>query len=304
MSIKFGTDGWRGLIARDFTFENVEHVIQAFCDVFQTRSEPDKIFLGYDRRFLSRQFAETVASVLCANGLEVHFAKQYCPTPCISWMTKAFNGGAGVMVTASHNPFDWNGIKFKEADGSSASSDYTNPIEAQLQKNNAQGKTPLKLDLKQAQKQGLFHEFDPMDLYVKQLQSFVDVTSIRNAGWHIVSDAMHGSGGGYFQAVLLDGVKELHGDSNPSFQGIQPEPIAKNLEELAEAVAHEGIDIGLATDGDADRIGTMDETGRFIDSHHLFALILQHLVEDRELTGDVVKTVSTTQMIDALCKQY
>lgn len=304
MQIKFGTDGWRGIIARDFTFDNVAHVTQAFCDVFLGLGVPKVVYIGYDRRFLAGKFAQEAAQVLAANGVGIHLSKQFCPTPCISWMTKQFGAGAGIMITASHNPFDWNGIKFKEPDGGSASIEYTAPIEKQIAKNLEQGIQPKRISLESARQKGLLHDFDPMGPYLEQLQSLVDIEAIRKAGWNIVADTMYGAGSGFFSAALQDGIREIHADMNPSFGLIQPEPIAKNLLELIESVAHRGVDVGLATDGDADRIGAVDEEGRFVDSHHIFALIMRHLIEKRGMTGGVVKTLSTTQMIDRLGEKY
>ncbi len=304
MQIKFGTDGWRGRIARDFTFDNVRSVLQAFCDIFVESSQPQLIYLGYDRRFLSREFAEAAAEVLTANGIEVHLARQFCPTPCISWMTKEFKAGAGIMITASHNPHEWNGIKFKEPDGGAAAETYTGPIENRVVANSEQGRQPQTLSLEIARDKGLLKDFDPLGPYVEHLQSMIDVEAICKAGWNVVADSMYGAGSGYFAAVLGDGVKELHDARNPSFNGVQPEPIEKNLSELLDQVGAKGVDIGLATDGDADRIGAGDENGRYVNSHHIFALLLKHLVENRGETGEVVKTVSTTQMIDKLCEKY
>jgi alpha-D-glucose phosphate-specific phosphoglucomutase len=304
MQIKFGTDGWRGLIARDFTFDNVARVLQAFCEIFEGLSVPKHVYVGYDRRFLSREFAEEAAQVLAANGVEVHLSKQFCPTPCVSWMIKKFEAGAGVVVTASHNPFEWNGIKFKEPGGGAASPEYTAPIEERVQQNLERGQEPKKISLKEARAKGLLVDFDPMGPYLDQLCSMVDVEAIRKAGWNIIADPMYGSGTGFLPAILKKGVKEIHAECNPSFDHIQPEPIAKNLTELMELVSHKGVDVGLATDGDADRIGAVDEQGRFVDSHHIYALILKHLVESRGMKGDVVKTLSTTEMIDRVGEKY
>lgn len=302
--IKFGTDGWRGRIARDFTFENVARVIQAFCDVFDGLSVPKHVYLGYDRRFLSKEFAEEAAQVLAANGVEVHISKQFCPTPCVSWMVKRFEAGAGVVITASHNPYEWNGVKFKEPGGGAASPEYTAPIEKRVVQNLESGQEPKKISLKEARAKGLLSDFDPMGPYFDQLCSMVDVEAIRKAGWNVIADPMYGAGAGFLSAILKKGVKELHAEFNPSFDYTQPEPIEKNLPELIEQVSHEGIDVGLSTDGDADRIGAVDEKGCFVDSHHIYALILRHLIENRGMKGEVVKTLSTTEMIDKLGKKF
>lgn len=304
MTIQFGTDGWRGLIARDFTFDNVAKVLQAFCDVFNESNEPKVVFLGHDRRFLSRDFAEHAARVLTANGVEVHLATQFCPTPCISWMVKKHRAGAGVAITASHNPYTWNGVKFKVPGGGAADEDYTRPIEERIKANEAQGRVPKLMELSEARGAGRLHDFDPLGPYVEQLRSQIDLEKIRQAAWNIVADPMYGAGAGFFATTLGQSLKELHHEANPTFGFTQPEPLEKNLSELILLVGQAGIDIGLATDGDADRIGAVDENGAFVDSHHIFALILRHLIEKRGLKGDIVKTVSTTQMIDKLAQKY
>jgi alpha-D-glucose phosphate-specific phosphoglucomutase len=304
VKIRFGTDGWRGRIAHDFTFENVEAVMQAFADIFTQKPDPQFVYLGYDRRFLSQEFAKAAASVLLANGIEVRMAKQYCPTPTIAWMTKQYGAGAGVIITASHNPFDWNGIKFKEPGGGASSPDYTRPIEAQHEQNVAQGRLVKKISLQEGKQQGLLKIFDPSCEYIDQLKSMVDCQRIAESQLKILIDPMFGAGSGFFSKILGDQVSEIHSDGNPSFGQIQPEPIAKNLRFLMTQVRREGFDVGLATDGDADRIGAVDEKGNFVDSHHIFALLLKHLVENKRWKGDVIKTVSTTQMIDRLGERY
>lgn len=303
MAIQFGTDGWRALIAEEYTFANVAKVLQAFCDL-QREGREKGVYVGYDRRFQSRRFAETAAEVLLGNGFKVFLSEDFCPTPCISWMTKQREGLAGVVITASHNPAAWNGVKFKESYGGSASPDFTSQIEVRIAENDLDDRSPHRLALAAGEKKGLLEYFDPHGAYLKQLQKMVDLKLIQKAKLKVVVDPMHGAGCGYFSKLLGKQAIEIRGDDNPSFGGVNPEPIEKNLALAAAEVKKAKAHIGLATDGDADRIGAIDEKGRFVDSHHIFALILRHLSQVKKWKGDVIKTVSTTNMIRRLCERY
>lgn len=314
--IKFGTDGWRAVIGEEFTFENVQKVAQAYADILSSPPSPllnhsgegwpkagVRIPVGFDRRFLSEEFAKAFASVLTANGLSVRISQSYCPTPCISWMTKATKAAGGVMITASHNPFEWNGIKFKESYGGSASPLLTTQIEKQIEKNVSEGRGPQKISFEEGISQKKIVRFDPMKEYVSQLRSLIDLPKIQKASWKIAYDPLFGAGAGFLQKVLEMPVREIHSEWNPAFGGLNPEPIEKNLSAFLELVKKEKFDVGLATDGDADRIGAVDENGRFVNSHQIFALLLRHLIEKGE-RGEIVKTVSTTQMIDRIAAKY
>lgn len=302
-TIKFGTDGWRAIIGQDFTFENVEKVIQAYADL-KGPSAPQKPFiLGYDRRFLSEEFAKTVACVLAANGFDILLSKTYCPTPCVSWMCKDTQAPGGVMITASHNPFQWNGVKFKEGYGGSASPEFTAKVEAKIQENGCTGKITRPLPFEEAVSSGKIRFFDPAERYVNQLRSLLDLEGILKRNWKIAYDPLFGAGSGFLEKVLGVPVTEIHGESNPGFGGLNPEPIDKNLNALMTLVGKEKFDVGLATDGDADRIGAIDENGNFVNSHQIFTLIMMRLIE-KGLKGDVIKTVSTTGMIDRLAERH
>jgi phosphomannomutase len=303
MAIQFGTDGWRAIIGEEYTFANVAKVLQAFCDL-QTQGRDKGVYVGYDRRFQSKRFAETAVEVLLGNGFKVFLSEDFCPTPCISWMTKERGGLAGVVITASHNPAAWNGVKFKESYGGSASPEFTAEIEARILENDLDDRTPHRLALAEGEKKGLLRYFDPHGAYIKQLQKMIDFKLIQKAKLKVVVDPMHGAGCGYFTKLLGKQAIEIRGDDNPSFGGVNPEPIEKNLGAAAARVKAEKAQIGLATDGDADRIGAIDEKGRFVDSHHIFALILRHLLLVTKWKGDVIKTVSTTNMIRRLCEKY
>ncbi|MBX7148743.1 phosphoglucomutase/phosphomannomutase family protein [bacterium] len=303
--IKFGTDGWRAVIDDDFIPANIEKVIQAFCD-WRIAKFPNqkKVIVGFDRRNKSRESAELVASVLAGNGFTVNLSSHYCPTPCVSWMTKVSDAFCGIMITASHNPWNWNGIKFKEDFGGSASPEYTNFIEAQLAVNEKAGrqieKTPFAVAM--SSKQITF--FDPKKEYVNQIKSLLDLKAIAASPYKILYDAMHGAGAGYVGCVIGEQSQEMNGDEVLGTVGVNPEPIDKNLSELLSRMKKEKFALALATDGDADRIGAVDENGNFVNSHQIFALLLQHYVEDKKLKGDVVKSLSTSQMINRLCEKY
>jgi phosphomannomutase len=307
--IKFGTDGWRAIIGRDYTYENVRKVVQAWCDlqkVGAVREPPLQSFviLGYDRRFCSDLFAQEAAGVFAANKIRVKISNNFCPTPCVSWLTKNTQALAGVMITASHNPFQWNGVKFKEPYGGSASPEYCKKIEDQIQKNDREKKAPQFINFEEAKKKGFIEEFDPHAAYVEQLRQMVDVEAIRAAKLKIACDPLYGAGSGFFRSVLGQEVVEIRSEQNPSFGGVNPEPIEKNIRALIDTVQSQKCDIGLTTDGDADRIGAVDEQGNFVDSHRIFSLILRHLVRHKKWKGEVVTTVSTTQMINRLCEKF
>ena len=310
-AIKFGTDGWRAIIGQDYTYANVRKVIQAWCDLVKNPSdfaskfrEGGLVILGYDRRFCSDLFAQEAAGVLAANGIRVKMSKSFCPTPCVSWMTKTYQALAGIVITASHNPFQWNGVKFKEGYGGSASPEYCQKIEEQIIKNDAEKIDAKFLTFSDARQKGLIDFFDPHEEYVNHLRSFVDVQKIRAAKLKIACDPLYGAGAGYFRSILEQSVLSIRSEANPSFGGVNPEPIEKNLKALMDTVKEESCAIGLATDGDADRIGAVDELGNFVDSHKIYALILRHLVTQKQKRGDVITTVSTTQMIPRLAEKY
>lgn len=296
--IKFGTDGWRAKIAQDYTLENVEKVIQAYADVLKDQGKSGKIYVGYDCRFLSDQFALSTSEILSGNDFEVFLSSTYCPTPCISWMCKNFDAIGGVMITASHNPFDWNGIKFKESYGGSASPEFCTLVEEKIISNDEDHRSI------QSQKDQ-FSYFDPTKDYVDALKNFIDLDSINNSDLKIGYDALYGSGRNYISDVLSEKrIYPHHHEANPGFGGLNPEPIAKNLASFIDLIKYYDLDVGLVTDGDADRIGAVDENGEFVDSHHIFALILKHLVKSKNKSGLVVKTISTTTMINKQCEKY
>lgn len=303
MAIKFGTDGWRAVISRDFTFENVAIVAQAIADYVLSQNKYHQgLIIGYDSRFLSREYAEECAKVICGNGIKVYLTNKITPTPVVSYAVKHLNTAGGIMVTASHNPPKYNGVKFKAAYGGSALPDIIADIEKYLFRNR------VKMDeLDSAKAQGLLEYFDADQMYFGHIKSLVNFELIKSLDSRIIVDPMHGAGSGYVKRLLQEvGVEciEIRGEHNPGFGGINPEPIDKNLGALIDAVKSHNAHVGLATDGDADRIGAIDATGDFISSHQIYALLLRHLIENRGWSGGVVKTFSTTQMIDKLVNKY
>lgn len=304
MQIKFGTDGWRGVIARDFTFDNLSLVAQATMDYLNREGLGNKgLVIGYDRRFLSRDFARRVAEISAGNGILARLAEDYAPTPAISWAVKELGAGAGIMITASHNPPEYNGFKIKEAFGGSALPATTRILEEIVSFNIDNNRRVLALPYEDACNKGLIEIFDPRERYFHQIGRYVDLDLIRRSGITAAVDPMYGAGCGFIQK-LLPSVSEIHGIENPSFGGQAPEPIAQNLKELSELLKSGKFQVGLALDGDADRIGAVDEHGDFFSSHCIFTVILRHLIEYKKLTGGVVKTVSTTRMIDLLAEKF
>ena len=304
VEIKFGTDGWRGIIAREFTFDNVSLVAQAVMDYMKREGLAEKgLVIGFDRRFLSREFAMGVAEVACANGIRVFWGDDYAPTPAVSWAVRELGAGGGVMITASHNPPIYNGFKFKEAFGGSARPATTKILEDMVRANLVGGRPVLATPFLEARSAGGIQTIDMRSGYLRQLERYVDLETIRRASIPVVVDPMYGAGTG-FMPLLLPGSVEIHGEENPSFGGRPPEPTEENLTELSALVREGKFQVGLAFDGDADRIGAVDENGDFFSSHCIFTVLLRHLFERKGRTGGVVKTVSSTRMIDLLCERF
>ena len=304
MKIKFGTDGWRGVIAREFTFANLSLVAQAYMDYLHREGLAEKgLVVGYDRRFLSREFADRVVEIACGNGIRVWLGDGYAPTPAISWAVHELQAGGGVMITASHNPSIYNGFKVKEAFGGSARPATTKLLEELVEANIEAERPLLELPLADAMAKGRVELIDMLPGYFNQIASYVDLELIRKASLPVVVDPMYGAGAGILPR-LVPGVAEIHNIENPSFGGFPPEPTPGHLEELAGLVKEGPYRLGLALDGDADRIGAVDENGEFFSSHQIFTVLLRHLFERKGFSGGVVKTVSTTRMIDLLCKKF
>lgn len=304
--ITFGTDGWRGIIADDFTGSNVRLVAQATSNYLLRDDVPgSKIaIVGYDNRSQSEYFAREAAAVLISNGFRTILSSTSCSSPVVSRSCLKFGAKGGIMITASHNPPAFNGLKIKMGYGGPALPSHISSIEHELNTLIASGETNITVPSAERAK------IEVQDLrpdYFSGLRALVDIDKIAAAGYKIVADAMHGSGSGYLSEVLGDAgadIIEIRKDRNPSFGGICPEPIPQNLAATVEAILVNHADVGVIIDGDADRIGAMDSAGNFVDSHRIFALVLRHLVEVRGLKGSVVKTVSGTNLIDKMCAKY
>lgn len=303
MEIKFGTDGWRGVIAREFTFDNLGLVAQATMDWISREGLADQgLVVGYDRRFLSPEFARRVAEIAAGNQIRVFLCDDVTPTPAVSWAVKELGAGAGIMITASHNPAIYNGFKIKENYGGSARQETTKLLEQIVAYNQTEQRKVRSLPFDEACNSGKIEQLDAVTSYLRKLGHVVDIEAIRKANISAVVDPMYGAGSGLFKRLL--GSDEIHADQNPAFGGRSPEPIGENLQELCSLLASGRYSVGLALDGDADRIGAVDERGDFFSSHAIFTLLLKHLVERKHLSGGVVKTVSSTRMIDLLAQKY
>ena len=303
--IRFGTDGWRGIIAEDFTFANVTRCSQGLADYLKAQGTAGKgLVVGYDTRFLSREFAETVASVLAGNGIRAYLSREAAPTPVISFNVLHLQAAGAAIITASHNPAIWNGFKFKPEYAGSATQEITDRLEQAI----AQVGEASSMPLVRARDEGLVVEIDPIPAYRERIEDLVDLAAIRDAGLRVSVDAMFGAGAGYFSALVSGGrttVQEINGYRNPSFPGMeQPEPIAHNLTALIEGFKAEGASVGLALDGDADRIGVVDELGRFITTLEVFSLLAHYLLENKGERGALVKGVTSSMMLNKLGQRF
>lgn len=318
MPIHFGTDGWRAVISDTFTFDNLRIVAQAIADAVGSDHwdksaksgamiDPKKIVIGYDTRFLSDRYAGEVARVLAGNGFTVMLAQADAPTPAISYAVKHQCAIAGIMITASHNAPRYNGVKLKGAFGGSALLEQCRRVEVYITDNEEQARGPNLMDFQKAREAGLIQKFNPLPAYFDHLRTLIKTDVIADNPQRFVVDAMYGSGRGVIKSFLQGTgceIAEIRGEMNPGFGSVHPEPIAKYLGALASAVSSGMGNFGVVTDGDADRIGAMDEHGLFVDPHKIMALSLKYLVEKRGWSGAVVRTVSTTRMIDRLAKRY
>ncbi len=295
--IKFGTDGWRGIIADDFTFDNVRRVGGAIASyVLKYEDAKRGVYVGYDTRFASQAAARVAAEAIAAAGIAVKLANDYTPTPAVSYAVKTNGAAGGVMITSSHNPWNWNGVKFKGKFGGSATPGIMKRVEEELRAG--------------AMPQGAKAPIEEVDLkpaYVAAVCAFVDMERIGKAKFKVAIDSMYGSGRGILAEIFAGrGVQyvAIRQEVNPLFPGINPEPILPHIALLQQTVVNEKCDAGLATDGDADRIGAVAEDGSFVDSHKIFCVLLHWLLVHKKWPGDVTRAFNTTSMIDRIAAKY
>jgi phosphomannomutase len=303
--IKFGTDGWRGVIARDYTFANVSLVAHATGRYVQSiKKHGAVVVIGYDTRFMSRQFAEEVSRILTTYSITVYLTDSVSTTPQVSFHTRQKSAQIGVVITASHNPAIYNGFKVKASFGGPAIPEQITRIERELSA--LHGKLPAMSipTLQECIEKRSIRLFDAKESFIRYLRKKIDFDLISKSNIKVVYDPMHGAGIGFIHRILPEAI-EIHGEYNPSFGEIDhPEPIAECLEPLMKAVKKKKADIGIATDGDADRLGLVDETGSYVDPHRTFILLLKYLYEDKKRRGAVVKTVSLTSMVNRYCEKH
>lgn len=303
--IRFGTDGWRAIIGEDYTFANVARCARGLCDYMKRRGTADKgLIVGYDTRFLSPEFAATVASVCASQGIRTLLADVPAPTPVLSYGVMHHRTGGAAIITASHNPAIWNGFKFKPEYAGSATQEITDELEDAIA---AVGLVDP-ADIESGRESGLIEGLAPAEPYFEHVSRLVDLDAIRSGGFHVIVDAMYGAGAGYLPKLLDGGrttVEELHGHRNPAFPGMaQPEPIATNLAELMARVPATGASVGIALDGDADRVGIIDETGRFVTTLDTFSLLALYLLEAKGWRGSLIKGVTASQALNKMGNIY
>jgi phosphomannomutase len=300
--IKFGTDGWRAIIAEDFTFANARIVANAVARYIIRSEDPRKgVIVGYDHRFASDTVAAAVAETIAATGTPVWLTDKPCPTPAVSLLVRQRDAAGGLVITASHNPYRWNGIKYKASYGSSALPSIVAQIENELDAAQNHPTPPL------PRRKNLLHTIDPRAPYLDTLEKLVDWDRLRKANFRFVSDPMHGSSAGLLRELFTRNkiaCEEIRGTRDPRFGGAHPEPIEPHIQPLREAVLAGKFDAGFCSDGDGDRIGAIDRDGSFLNPHQLFSLLAWHLAGARNLPGDIAKTFSVTKLIDKIAHRF
>lgn len=300
--IKFGTDGWRAIIAQEYTVENVARVTVGLA-IWLKRKYPQgtSVVVGHDCRFAGELFAETTAKVLVHHGIKVHLAKNFVSTPMVSLGTLRTKSGMGVIITASHNPPSYNGYKLKGPHGGPLIPAEVQEVEDLIP--DRHGVDLAAVDLAKAKTDGLLLDIDLEGMYLEHVRKSFDLDTIRNSSLKLGYDAMYGAGQRVVPQLLPD-TTLLHCDHNPGFHGQAPEPIHRNLIPFSELIKDKKLDCGLATDGDADRIGLYNSKGEFVDSHHIILLLIHYLVKYKGFNGKVVVATSTTPKVERLCKRY
>jgi phosphomannomutase len=295
--IKFGTDGWRGVIADDFTFANVRIAAEAIAAYVHAKEDPAKgLCIGYDTRFGSRAFARACAEVVAATGIPVLLANDITPTPALSFGVRGEGAAGGIVITSSHNPAQWNGVKYKAWYGGSGKPSIIAEIESCLGKSVARAARPAEI-----------REFDFLPAYLNAIESFADLDLIARSGMKFCIDSMYGAGRTIISDIFTRiGVAhvQIRGHVDPLFPGINPEPIEPHIRALGEAVVANGCHAGLCTDGDADRIGATDEHGEFVDPHKIFSVLLSWVLRRKGWSGAVTRAFNTTKMLDRICAKH
>ena len=301
--IRFGTDGWRAVVADDFTYANVRAVAQAAAWYLDGDTRP--VVVGHDTRFCAELFAREVARVLAANGHHVLLLDGPAPTQVSSWTVVARHAAGGVVVTASHNPPEFNGLKYKPDFGGSAPPEVATELERLSARALAEGVTAMSFE--EAESARRVEYVDPLPDYLAQVGRMVDLPRLRGAGLHILHEAMYGSGAGFIRRLLEGGstsVDELHAERNPGFGGLHPEPIAQYMPEAMERMRTGRYDLGIANDGDADRVGIVDERGVFVNQLQVMALLCMYFLEKRGMRGALVRSLTSTSMVDILGERF
>ncbi|MGO4212712.1 phosphoglucomutase/phosphomannomutase family protein [Terriglobus sp. 2YAB30_2] len=295
--VKFGTDGWRGVIADDFTYANVRVAVSAIAIYVLKHEDPAAgVCIGYDTRFGSKSFAKVAAEVLASAGIPVFLANGITPTPALSYAVRGRKAAGGVMITSSHNPPEWNGVKYKASYGGSGKPSIMTAIESYLL-------APLPV----AEKPAAIEEVDFNPEYIAAIRKFVDLGAIKASGYRFLIDTMFGAGRGVIKGIFDEaGIPnvEMRSEINPGFPGINPEPILPHIALTQKVVVAEKCDAGLVTDGDADRIGAVDEHGNVVDAHKIFCVLLKWLIERKQWPGEVTRAFNTTKMIDRICAKH
>jgi phosphoglucomutase len=304
--IKFGTSGWRGILAEDFTFANARLVCQGIADYLKQEGLTQRgVVIGYDTRFLSEAFAATAAAVMAGNGLTSHLTTRDCPTPVVSYATREGQRAGAINITASHNPSEYNGIKFSPASGGPAPETVTQPIEALIR-----GLVPeavKMMPLAQAREQGMIVDLEPRAAYFQHLKTLVDLEVLRRSGLKVVVDVLYGTGRDYLDTFLAEAgveVELLNGYRDAYFGGHRPEPSEEFLQDLSAQVRATGAHLGLAVDADADRFGVMDAAGQYRDANTVLGLLFDYLIETRGWDGGVARSVATTHLLDRIAARH
>jgi phosphoglucomutase len=300
--IRFGTSGWRGIIGEDFTFENVRIATQGIANYLEKSGQRGSgVVVAYDTRFLSEKFSLEAAKVLAFNDIRAYLCTRDAPTPCVSYETIRRKAMGAINFTASHNPPEYNGLKFSTANGAPALPEVTQQIEREI---HAVQQSNEKVDV--YEKAELIEEIDPKDRYLHDMRQKIDLDVIRRSGMRIAIDSLYGTARDYLDYFLLEAgveVRIIHNFRDPYFGGFSPECNEKNLSELRELMSREKFHVGLATDGDADRFGIIDENNRFVPANTIIALLALYMKRERKLPGGLARSVATTHLIDAIAQK-